>query len=53
MHRNTRIKYTEAIGKHGFAVKIKYSTEVINLIIFLGRFLKMDYWLYTALGLAG
>jgi len=43
MHRKTRLKYTEAIGKHGFAVKLKYSTEAINLIRFLGCLLKMDY----------
>ena len=43
MRRKKRLKYIGAIGKHGFAVKIKYSTEAINLIRFLGFLLKMDY----------
>jgi len=31
MHRKTRLKYTEAIGKQGFTVEIKYSTEAIKI----------------------
>ena len=42
MRRMGRLKYIGATGKHGFVVKIKYSTEAINLIRFLGCLLKMD-----------
>ena len=43
MSRKRRLKYIGAIGKHGFAVKLEYSTEAINLIRSLGCLLKMDY----------
>ena len=52
MHRKRRLKYIGAIGKHGFVVKIKYSTEAINLIIFLienGPYVLNQYLIFDKL----